>query len=406
MSADPTTANNFVPFYPHSVNILTAPTNSGKTTFLIDTLKHFQTYYTGPVEGALIVLCNPVVDGECYKQLETDTFSVDIDYIENFDALDLKENFVLIFEDVSVLSPVILECCNVRSHHLNLATIFVIVQSVLDNNFKTLLPLAQNLIYSFSGVNGVRLTKYIKKYYLAADDVKEYYNSITQNTAKLDSFLLLNLNQIARTDRPNYFAIVGVNNMHKQNLDSPTLVFPQLNREASYRMAYDDNQTNESAIDPSTLPQNAYLLVPMKNVIKRSQQPKEESSKEEKWNALNNMLKQEIQLSMRGRKTQAALAIVSKMLRYSDFSFSDDGTQVMIKKHKKTAVPIIDFLEVAARPMIPNEKPDPLFCVYVDTLMRRGAPRSIIKNKSLFAHYKPEHVNKLKFGKRNKKNVY
>ena len=405
MNVEQTTPNNFVPFYPHSVNILTAPTNSGKTTFLIDTLKHFTTYYTGPVEGALIVLCNPVVNGDCYKELESEHFCVDIDYIENFEATNLKENFVLIFEDVSVLSPIILDCCNVRSHHLNLATIFVIVQSVLDNSFKTLLPLAQNLIYSFSGVNGIRLTKYIKKYYFASDEVKHYLSSITKNTAKFDSFLLLNLNQIARTDRPNYFAILGVNNMHKQILDSPTLVFPQLNKDMAYRSAYDDNET-ETTLDPSTLPPNAYLLVPIQNVKKRSQQPKQESSKEEKWNTLNNMLKQEIQLNMRGRKIPAALAIVSKMLRYSDFSFSDDGTQVMIKKHKKTAVPIIDFLEVATRPMIPNEKPDPLFCIYVDTLMRRGAPRSIIKNKSLFAHFKPDDVNKLKFGKRNKKHKH
>ncbi len=66
---------DYIPFIPNSVNILTAPTNSGKTTFLIDTLRHLNLYYTGPVEGVIVVLCNSCVDGEIYKQLESEHFN-------------------------------------------------------------------------------------------------------------------------------------------------------------------------------------------------------------------------------------------------------------------------------------------------------------------------------------------
>ena len=113
MNEDKARAQDYIPFVPNSVNILTASTNSGKTTFLINTLKHLQCYYSGPVEGVIVVLCNPCVDGDIYKQLESEHFTVDIEYCETFETSSLKENFVLIFEDVSVLTSVILAAGNV-----------------------------------------------------------------------------------------------------------------------------------------------------------------------------------------------------------------------------------------------------------------------------------------------------
>jgi len=403
MNEDQGRCNNFVPFVPNSVNVLTASTNSGKTTFLINTLKHLQLYYSGPVEGVIVVLCNPSVDGDIYKQLESDIFSVEIEYCETFEPDILKENFVLIFEDVSVLSPVILDCCNVKAHHLNLAAIFIVVQFALHDQFKPLLCIAHNIIFSYVGVNGVRLSKYINKFYTAGQDLKDYLNHITVSCAGINNLLLLQLNQIARADQPNFYAIVGIDNMYKNNLENPTLVFPQLNKQQEYIDAYDDNET-EVKIDPSNLPQDAYILVPVKNVKKRSERSKEETSSEKKWNDLNEILKQEIQLNMKLKKQQPALQIVSRMLRYSDFSFSSDGSVVMLKGNPKTSVPLLDFLQVAARPSVPNENPNPIFFLFVKTLLRRGAPTSMILNKALLSKNK-NSVKKLKFGKINKKSL-
>jgi hypothetical protein len=400
MNEDKARDQDYIPFVPNSVNILTASTNSGKTTFLINTLKHLKCYYSGPVEGVIVVLCNPCVDGDIYKQLESDIFTVDIEYSDTFETTSLKENFVLIFEDVSVLSSIILECCNVKAHHLNLASIFVVVQFALDNHFKPLLSVAQNIIFSYIGVNGVRLSKYINKYYTAGQDLKDYLTHITLNSAKFNSLLLLQLNQIARQDQPNFFAIAGIDSMYKTNPNSPTLVFPQINKQQAYLEAYNDNET-EVDIDPASLPQDAYILVPVKNVKKRSQRVKEETSNEKKWNDLNETLKHEIQLNMKLKKQQPALQIVSKMLRYSDFSFSPDGSVVMIKGHPKTSVPLLDFLQVAARPSVPNEKPNSIFLLFVKTLLQRGAPTSMILNKSLLSKNNVT-VKKTKFGKLNK----
>ena len=400
MNEEKARPQDYIPFVPNSVNILTAATNSGKTTFLINTLQHLELYYSGPVEGVIVVLCNPCVDGDIYKQLESDTFNVEIEYCETFEPNILKENYVLIFEDVSVLTPVIFECCNVKAHHLNLASIFIVVQFALDNHFKPLLSVAQNIIFSYIGVNGVRLSKYINKYYTAGQDLKDYLNEITLNSAKFNSLLLLQLNQIARSDQPNFFAIAGVDNMSKNNPHTPTLIFPQLNKQQAYHDAYADNEA-EIDVDPSTLPQDAYILVPVKNVKKRSMQAQEETSVEKKWNELNEILKQEIQLNMKLKKQQPALQIVSKMLRYSDFSFSSDGALVMIKGHPKTSVPLLDFLQVAARPAVPNEKPNPVFLLFVQTLLGRGAPTSMIINKSLLSKHKM-NVKKMTFGKLNK----
>jgi hypothetical protein len=92
------------------------------------------------------------------------------------------------------------------------------------------------------------------------------------------------------------------------------------------------------------------------------------------------------------------------MLRYSDFSFSSDGSVVMLKGNPKTSVPLLDFLQVAARPSVPNENPNPIFFLFVKTLLRRGAPTSMILNKALLSKNK-NSVKKLKFGKINKKSL-
>jgi hypothetical protein len=155
--------------------------------------------------------------------------------------------------------------------------------------------------------------------------------------------------------------------------------------------------------DASKYPSNAYVLVPVKNVKKKSTSlPSEKTSLESKWNFLNKSIREEIVTSnFKHKKQLQAFAIVSKMLKNSDFLFSKDGTKVQIKNMPKTMVPIIDFLDVAARASAPNEVPNPVFVLFVKTMRNKGAPLSIIKNKSLLYKMLNKNQNKKmsQFGK-------
>ena len=399
-------SQNVVPFYANSVNLLCSTTNGGKTTFLINVMKHRDSYFSCKIKGLIVVMCNPVVDGDIYKALETDDFEVNIVYLDNFDMTEhLKENFVLIFEDVSLVSQIIFDVINVYTHHLNLSSVFVVCQSIFKDKFRELLSMTHNLIFSFHGANGVRVAKYINHYFCAGDNLKKYLTNITNLSSKLNALVLLQLNAMAKENRPNYFAIVGIENLYKEGEDHLTLVFPQLGPvEQVYHTMYDENETELDNVDAENFPSNTYVLVPMKNVKKKSSSGSDGTGNrsmttvEQKWNYLNENLKEEIlNMFTHTKKQKPALLIASKMLKTKDFSFSKDGSRVMIKEKPATEISTIDFLDLASRPSFPNEPPKPkqaIYALFVKKLLEHGAPESIIKNKSLFFKTKKNVYNK------------
>lgn len=400
----------FYPFFEHSVNVISSHTNGGKTTLLLNLLKHRNSYFPPSVniQGAIVVLCNNFIDGDIYKELETDSFTVELVYLDNFEVDLLKENYILIFEDVCVLSQIIVDCVNVHVHHLNLASAFIVCQSIFYDKFRTLLSTCHNILFSYSGSNGIRLFKYIIHYFCATDELKSYLAAICSSSVLINTFVLLQLNQTAKVEQPDYFAVVGIENLFKNDpVHFPTLVFPQLSKKENYSKMYAENETDYEDFDSSKLPANAYVLVPVKNVRKKNSSvargPNEKPSLESKWNELNKRIREEIVTSnFKHKKQLQAFAIASKMLKNADFLFSKDGTKVQIKDLPKTQVPIIDFLDVAARASAPNEVPNPIFVQFVKTMRNKGAPLSIIKNKSLLYKMNKKYVNKKmhEFGKK------
>jgi hypothetical protein len=401
---------SFYPFFEHSVNVISSHTNGGKTTLLLNLLKHRNSYFPPSVDiqGAVVVLCNNFIDGDIYKELETDSFNVELVYLDNFEVDLLKENYILIFEDVCVLSQIIVDCVNVHVHHLNLASAFVVCQSIFYDKFRTLLSTCHNILFSYSGSNGIRLFKYIIHYFCATDELKSYLSEICSSSVLINTFVLLQLNQTAKVEQPDYFAIVGIENLFKNDpAHFPTLVFPQLCKRDNYIKMYADNEADYEDFDSSKLPVNSYVLVPVKNVKRRNagvaRGPNEKPTNESKWNELNKRIREEIVTSnFKHKKQLQAFAIAAKMLKNADFLFSKDGTKVQIKDLPKTQVPIIDFLDVAARASAPNEVPNPIFVQFVKTMRNKGAPLSIIKNKSLLYKMNKKYINKkmVEFGKK------
>ena len=397
MNVEPSTST-FFPFFLNSVNVISTHTNGGKTTFLINILKHRHLYFPTTAKGVLVVLCNNFIEGNNYKELQTEEFDVQVVYLDTFELDLLQEDYILIFEDVSVLSQVIVDCVNIHVHHLNLTSAFIVCQSVFYDKFRNLLSTCHNIIFSYTGSNGIRLFKYIVHYFCASDELKSYLSQICSISVLINTFVLLQLNQTARTDHPDYFAIVGIENLFKENdlAHFPTFVFPQLNKKENFVQMYDDNEAEVDDFDASKYPSNAYVLVPVKNVKKKNTSlPSAKTNLEDKWNSLNKSIREEIVTSnFKHKKQLQAFAIVSKMLKNSDFLFSKDGTKVQIKNMPKTMVPIIDFLDVAARASAPNEVPNPVFVLFVKTMRNKGAPLSIIKNKSLLYKMLNKNQNK------------
>ena len=120
----------FTPFYPHSVTVLSAPSNAGKSTLVQNIIRNKENCFTRPFSRAVVVFCNEKVNCLPYDSLAGPGLHIESCYLEDFSIQDLLPNDLVIFEDVLKVTSAIQETIKVLAHHIDLASVFVIVQSV------------------------------------------------------------------------------------------------------------------------------------------------------------------------------------------------------------------------------------------------------------------------------------
>jgi len=390
-----------VPFFPHSVNVICSATNSGKTTLLINILKHKEFCFVQPIQKAIIVLCNPQVSGEPYLELADDSLDIEVIYLEEFSPKDhLSSNVALIFEDVPSLTKDILDCINVFAHHLNLASLFIVCQSIFaEEEFKLLLSLAHRIFIYFSGTGGTKLAQHIRQFFFVNAELKEYFKTIISYAERNKNIVLFELNEIARKDKPHFLAISGFENIFNQTSDNndsgdesnsitkPTVIFPHLHKQHKYETMFHDNETEIEGIDPATLPRGSYLLVKAENVTskktKKQNQMLNETDCEKDWKVVNDVISSDIETGLLYAKQQKAKNLAKSILNSKFFCITDKGKAIMIKDQPKTKAPLLDFLNAATRSNGPNEVSDIRFVIFTKYLLKSLTPQSHFKNKAL-----------------------
>ena len=397
----------FVPFYPHSVSVISASTNSGKTTLLLNIIKNRNLCFVRPFNKVVVVLCNQKVDGTPYLELADDSLSVEVCYLEEFIPDEhLSPNVLLIFEDVDTLSKEILACINVNAHHSDLASLFIVCQSIFaEEDFKLLLSLAHRIFIYFSGTGGTKLANYIRQYFFVNSELKQYFKSIISFAEINNNLVLFELNEIARKDKPHYLAIAGFEHFFNQeetdqneeeeeeqteNMSSSPMkpvVFPHFHKKNMYKR-FDNNEAQVEGIDPSTLPRGSYLLVKAENVTQKNNKYKtlnsDETDCEKDWKMVNDIIIDDIESGLKFNKQQTAKNLAKSMLNSKHFCISKDGKSVMVKDQPKTTSSLLDFLNTASRASGPNEIADPHFVLFTKLLLQSKTPKFYFKNKSLF----------------------
>ena len=376
----------FCPFPPHSVNVVTASTNSGKSTLISQFLKNKENCFVRNFNKAIIVLCNEKVNVNIYEQLQSDELEIQIVYINEFIAEEyLSENIVLIFEDVYQLNEQITSSINVYAHHLDLCSVFLVTQSILkEEEFKTLLSLSHRLIVFFNGVQASKLVQYVSKQFFVNKDIKNYLKFISSYAEKQKSVVLFELNDINGIYTTKYFAIVNFNSFINKRVKHPTIIFPKMNEVEDYNEAFSDYQASLPDID--NLPENSFILVPVKNVTKKSDPKsiKKLNSHEEQWNQTNQSILDDIQFSIKFINQQPARNIAKSILNSKYFNISMDGKSFNIKDNPKSVTSLLDYLNVASRRAFPGETCFPLYFYITKLLVQSKTPRFFFRNKSLF----------------------
>lgn len=384
MHSKETTTQFFTPFYPHSVNILSAPSNAGKSTLLQNILKNRHNCFTRLFNRVIVVFCNEKVNSLPYDILHTDDLIIESCYLQDFSTQDLLANDVVIFEDVLKITSAIQETIKVLAHHLDLASVFVVVQCVYNDEFKILLNISHQIILFLNGTQGTKLAQQLKKYFFVNTDTKDVISHIISEGEKFKDVVLIKLNNIARPDEPHFFSILGLNHFVQNFTSNRIFVYPQFYCETLYKNMFDDNYV-EVDMDVNTIPKGSYLLVPAANVKQKSQEsPLEKNSKEKQWDNLTQLLAHEIETGVLNYNRQKfALNIAKYMLSSKKFSFSKDGRGVMLTGDPKTLVSVVDYLDTASRAAGPNEMTNPIFARFTKILLDARMPKLFVKNKNL-----------------------
>ena len=384
-SVERTSEQFFTPFYPHSVNIVSAPSNAGKSTLLQNIIKNKKNCFVRPINRVVVVFCNEKVTSLPYDELQTEDLIIESCYLQNFETQDLTVNDLVIFEDVLKITSEIQETIKVLAHHIDLASVFIVVQCVYNDDFKVLLSISHQLIIFLNGSQGTKLAQQIRQYFFINPETKEKIKDIISSAEKYKEVVLIKLNNIARPDEPYFFSISGLENFVQEfNVSKRTFVFPQLHCEHLYKTMFNDNYV-EMDIDPASIPKGSYVLVPAANVKQKSvKSASEKNSKEKDWETLTTLLTNEIETGVLNYSRQKfALNIAKYMLSSKKFSFSKDGRAVMIINEPKTLVSVVDYLDTSSRSAGPNELTNPIFLRFTKILLDARMPKLFVKNKNL-----------------------
>jgi len=388
----------YTPFQTNSVSLICAPTNSGKTHFMIDVLKRREVFFKRDFDTIVVVLCNRNVSGKVYKF--DSSLNVFVYSIEDFDVAEhLVPNCVLIFEDVQRASQKLMECVNVQAHHSNLESVFIIVQRVIgaDDLFK-LCSLVHNLIIFYSSGNGLKTGKHILQFFFQNCGLKDYLRKITDWAEIHKEILLLAINQLNGRNKTKFVAISGIDKMGTEK-SPPSVIFPNYSDRGSYESEFGDLETVADDFDAESLPPDGYILVKAENVRKRkkdSENADEPSEKKRRWNETSELIDDDI----RGSSGSKASKIIDKrnvaksIMGCVALSITRNGKMMMIKDLPGSKVAIMDYINQATRKAAPSEKKsDELDILFTKELLKCWTPKSFIKNKNLLKNtiaYRPK----------------
>jgi hypothetical protein len=312
----PSPSRDFQPFKRNSVNLIAAPTNSGKSYLVAHLIRHRHIYFAGnPVGRVIYVYCNPssprfglrptspstppasplhAADAEDIfaiiqedekdeeEEEETTTTSRRTEEEEELEIIHLRledftspetflrERDLVVFEDVHFFHPSIELTVDVYTHHLNLCATFIICQALIGGERKQklspLLNLVHNVLLLFSSNAATRYFKYILNYFFHDDELKAYLKQILSFGQRFKQAAWLEVNSVG--SRPSkHLAITSLNKLADEE-NPHCFVHPQPFAANKLFESQGDCFAHMNVEELAHVPPNTFILVPAKNVVK------------------------------------------------------------------------------------------------------------------------------------------
>lgn len=395
MESRQSTTLEFNPFPRNSVNLVVGPTHIGKTYFVTRLLNNYKVFFPLPVERIFVVLCN-----ERVQPLQFDAkLDVTIEQIplDEFLPDNLKNNDLVLIDDLQTVTEHIRLTISVCAHHYNLVSLFVITHSLVGSPNFELVNYCHRLFLFLSASTNARQISFIISRFFFDVETKNHLFRVLGFCQSEGEVLALELNPLANQAKKRQ-VVLAFSHLTLL-LDKGYFLlypFPNWGNEYSKTFKYSVNKTMSDSFehtDISKLPPSTLIAVPVSVLVQAksgnaaNSNNSKQCSEKSQWEQTTQEIEESIESYFSPMKWQKVKNLATEILRNANFCVKTDGKTFHIKDKPKTLVSMIDFLAVATRRAAPMEKDkNPIWKIYgqhVETLLNNNAPKDLFKNKLL-----------------------
>ena len=401
VSGKATSGNSRLPVYARqSVNVITAPSNTGKTTLLKQIMAHRDVFFErGGAEGLVYVNCNArnaVIALE--NPFEDVDLHLEVTVLAMHDVEDpvslLKPGHVVVLDDVVSINSMVEHFVTYAAHH-NDVTLFLVTQGLLANKLFRLVHKIHTLTLFFGNSSTPPLARHLLTHFFLDADTKNYLKKVFAQCEKHKLTCVLKLNDVASSSQAykKVLLFANIEQLFKAPQDY-CVIYPELNQDKQLQKLM---ELGEEADDET------WVLVKAKHVKAEGRkesatsedvQEKETgaeiapSAEKSKWGEMFDTVVQEIRNVFPVGKWSSCINIFKEILRVDQFrlgSKADGYKSLLLKGKRKLRVSLIDFLQVLTRRgshFEPEDKFRPFF-PFLKQLLRNHIPLTFIKNQRL-----------------------
>lgn len=385
-----------IPLFPRqSVNLLSAPSNTGKTTLLKNVLKFRQHFFDRDgVRGLVYINCNARNDTAALEnpfedlEDEMEVLVLALHEIEDIDdLLKPRAGYVVILDDVVTIHPTVEHLITYATHHSDV-TLFVVTQSLLSNKLFSLLYKVHTVTLFFGNSSTPPLARHLLNYFFLDDETKRSLKSYFSSCEKNKLTCVVKLNNVASA--PRAYKKVQLFAGIDQLFSGPRgycVVYPEANQAESLASLMEFGPE----VDDDTL-----VLVKARHVIRKNTKEEEGGAEQgsgaadpvkSKWTQMFNTVVEDLKQNFEVKKWKSVIGLFKEILRVDKFTLGSkaDGYKTLLLKGKKLAksCSLIDFIHLLTRRSHPLERPDKYleFLPFIKLLLKKKVPKSLIKNQ-------------------------
>ena len=401
----------FLPFPRNCISLLTAPTNSGKSTYIKGILENAHLYFSEPFDRVVVINCHSLVSAYELEQLPNCPWPVaPVEHylLSEFYTEILQPNDLLIIEDLQELTANLKLLVTAITHHCDLSACFIVTHSLLGSRQFELLSYTHKIILFLKSAAVARLALYIIRHFFVDPELKNYLKAILGVAESQQAIIHIEINPIAGASTAHHIAL-----SHLQQLSLPKgycLLYPHPNHASVYRkMEKGSPHSDIESLDSQVVDNLPDQLHPDSFVLLNAQAVKEwktvnrdaarqapsgecaEEAGEKEWAEACNTLEDMIHDTVPAAKIFKAKSLCKELLKNPQFCLDTSGRMMHLVDRPKVQFSVLDYILVAIRQAGPSEMNKvndanyKLYRLVTKSLLNRNTPTQLIRNKILLA---------------------